>query len=65
MDGDGIGCYQTLGVLGSGRFGVVKKVMRRSDCEVGPFFSRLYSPFAPSRTFQAELLLFLITELLG
>ena len=38
MDGDGVECYQTLGILGSGRFGVVKKVMRRSDREVGPFF---------------------------
>ena len=38
MDSDGVGCYQTLEVLGSGRFGVVKKVMRRSDCEVGQFF---------------------------
>lgn len=58
MDGDGVECYQTLGVLGSGRFGVVKKVMRRSDREVGPF-SRLHSPFTLLRTVQAEFLLFL------
>lgn len=38
MDGDGVECYQTLEILGNGRFGVVKKVMRRSDREVGPFF---------------------------
>jgi hypothetical protein len=38
MDGDGVEYYQTLEVLGSGRFGVVKKVMRRSNREVSHFF---------------------------
>jgi hypothetical protein len=35
MDGEVVNHYQTLEVLGSGRFGVVKKVMRRSNRKVG------------------------------